>query len=71
MPLSAAAERKRVAKSPEYGQYLRKAAEAQHAAEDAERAGDDPKLVDELIQRAAYYRELAQKKGKSRSKDQC
>lgn len=71
MPLSAAAERKHVAKSPEYGRYLRKAAEAQHAAEDAERAGDDPALIAELIQRAAYYRELAQKKGKSRSKDQC
>lgn len=60
-----------MAKSPEYGRYLRKAAEAQHAAEDAERAGDDPALIAELIQRAAYYRELAQKKGKSRSKDQC
>lgn len=55
-----------MAKPPEYGEYLRKAAEAQHAAEDAERAGDDPALIAELLQRAAYYRELAQKKGKAR-----
>ncbi|WP_311270262.1 hypothetical protein [Sphingobium sp. WCS2017Hpa-17] len=56
-----------MAKPPEYGEYLRKAAEAQHAAENAERAGDDPSLIAELLQRAAYYRELAQTKGKARS----
>lgn len=58
-----------MAKSPEYGQYLRRAAEAQHAAEDAERAGDDPAMIAELIQRAAYYRGLAQKARVSRLKD--
>ena len=50
-----------------YAEYLGLAAESQHAAEDAERAGDDPALIAELLQRAAYYRGLAQKKRRGRS----
>lgn len=57
-----------MAKPPEYGEYLRKASEAQHAAEDAERNNDDPALIAEFIQRAAYYRDLAEKEGRSRPK---